>query len=247
MIFLIILGIILLLINSTVGAIYFAGVLFAITIGLIIKEGKNERTKRVKRTKEVNMSNKLKELYETDRKKFWVYFSCVIIGIITVISCGVVIAVADITPCDHEYVIIEEIDPTDTEKGKIVRECSLCGIEKVETLPKLTSPSYVEGVDYEEIYRAYQENELRANDVYQYNRYRITAKVTGIESDGLLNLMGGATLTMLIRVDNTYVYFLAEFEKDQEEALKTINVGDTITFEGECVSDELWVECELIK
>ena len=43
MIFLIILGIILLLINSTVGAIYFAVALFAITIGLIIKEEKNKK------------------------------------------------------------------------------------------------------------------------------------------------------------------------------------------------------------
>ena len=45
MFFLIILGVILLLINSTVGAIYFAGILFAIAIGLIIKEEKNKKKK----------------------------------------------------------------------------------------------------------------------------------------------------------------------------------------------------------
>ena len=39
----------------------------------------------------------------------------------------------------------------------------------------------------------------------------------------------------------------AEFEKEQEEALKTINVGDTITFEGECLSAGTWVECELLQ
>ena len=99
MIFLIILGVILLLINSTVGAIYFSGILFAITIGLIIKEEKNKgnkrvnRVKRAKRTREVNAGNELKALCETDRKKFWVYFSCAIIVIITVIFCGVVIVV----------------------------------------------------------------------------------------------------------------------------------------------------------
>lgn len=103
-----------------------------------------------------------------------------------------------------------------------------------------------ERVTFDEIYRAYKENELRADDVYQYNRYRITAKVNGMETGGLLNLTGGATLTMEKQVDSTVVFFTAEFEKDQEEALKTINVGDTITFEGECLSAGTWEDCELI-
>ena len=251
MIVMILVGIILLLINYTVGAIYIAAVLFAITIGLIIKEEKKKnkiKPKKEKRTKEVNMNNKLKELYEKNPKNFCVYLSCIIIGIITFVSCVAIIVIYGIgtEPCEHEFTIIEEIAPTYDEKGKVVKECPLCGIKKTETVPALTSPSYIEGVDYEEIYRAYQENELRAKDVYQNNRYRITAQVKGMESDGLLNLTGGATLTMLIEIDNTYVFFLAEFDKDQEEALKTINVGDTITFEGKCASDELWTACEII-
>ena len=103
-----------------------------------------------------------------------------------------------------------------------------------------------ESVTFDEIYRAYKENELRADDVYQYNRYRITAKVNGMETGGLLNLTGGATLTMEKQVDSTFVFFIAEFEKDQEDALKTISVGDTITFEGECLSAGTWENCELI-
>ena len=103
-----------------------------------------------------------------------------------------------------------------------------------------------ESVTFDEIYRAYKENELRADDVYQYNRYRITAKVNGMETGGLLNLTGGATLTMEKQVDSTIVFFIAEFEKDQEDALKTISVGDTITFEGECLSAGTWENCELI-
>lgn len=103
-----------------------------------------------------------------------------------------------------------------------------------------------ESVTFDEIYRAYKENELRADDVYQYNRYRITAKVNGMETGGLLNLTGGATLTMEKQVDFTIVFFIAEFEKDQEDALKTISVGDTITFEGECLSAGTWENCELI-
>lgn len=141
MFFLILVGLILLLINPIVGGIYIAVILMAITIGLIMKEEKNKANKRIKitkRTKGVGMSNKLKELYETDSKKFWVYFSCAVIVVITVILCCVVIATADFSPCDHEYVITEEIAPTYDEKGKVVKECSLCGREKVETIPKLT-------------------------------------------------------------------------------------------------------------
>lgn len=68
-----------------------------------------------------------------------------------------------------------------------------------------------------------------------------------METDGLLNWSGGATLTMETRVGNTIVFFYAEFEKEQEEALKDVNVGDEITFEGECLSAGTWVECELIE
>ena len=102
-------------------------------------------------------------------------------------------------------------------------------------------------VTFEEIYRAYKENELRANDAYQFNRYQITAKVNGMKTGGLLNLTGGATLTMEVKVDNTVVFFYAEFEKEQEEALKQINVGDTITFEGKCLSAGSWSDCKLIQ
>ena len=63
---------------------------------------------------------------------------------------------------------------------------------------------------------------------------------------GILNLTGGATLTMETRIDNTIVFFYAEFERDQEEALKTVNVGDTITFDGTCISAGNWEDCELI-
>lgn len=55
-----------------------------------------------------------------------------------------------------------------------------------------------------------------------------------------------ATLTMETTVDNTIVFFYASFEKEQEEALKSLDVGDEITFEGECLSAGTWIECELI-
>ena len=94
---------------------------------------------------------------------------------------------------------------------------------------------------FDEIYYAYKENEL-----YQYNRYRVTAKINGMTNDGLFNMTGGAMLTLETKVDNTIVFFYAEFEKEQEENLKSVKVGDTITFEGKCLDAGNWTECELI-
>ena len=102
-------------------------------------------------------------------------------------------------------------------------------------------------VTYDEIYNAYQSNELTADELYKNNRYRITATVHRISNDGILNLTGGATITMRTEVGDKVVSIIAEFEKDQEEALKRIAVGDTITFEGKCVSEGAWMECKIIE
>lgn len=119
-----------------------------------------------------------------------------------------------------------------------------------DSTTKQTKPeSDNENISFAEIYRAYQENELNADDVYGGNRYRITATVREIDSDGIwtLNgLLGGAMLTMENEVDGINIVFKAEFNKDQEDDLKTISVGDTIVFEGECSSAGLWTECKIV-
>ena len=170
----------------------------------------------------------------------------------------------------HDMRIKSQVEPTETLEGEIMRQCNRCEFSEVEKVEKLSNesentepqsqapseeptteptqePESAASVSYAEIYKAYKENELRADDTYKNNRYQITAKVNGMSTGGLFNLTGGATLTMEIRVDNTIVFFYAEFEKEQEEALKTINVGDTITFEGECLSAGTWVDCELLQ
>lgn len=99
---------------------------------------------------------------------------------------------------------------------------------------------------FEEIYQAYKDNELVADDLYKGRRYEVTATINGMETGGLMNMTGGATLTMEKKIGNTIVVFLAEFERDQEEPLKNIKVGDEITFEGTCYSAGSWSDCELV-
>ena len=164
----------------------------------------------------------------------------------------------------HDMKEVRRVNPTYSTAGEIVEKCSRCGYEEIDILEKLkdpTEPKITEpetqptepsesvdlSVTYDDIYLAYKENELVANDMYRYNRYRITAKINGMATGGLLNLTGGATLTMEKRVGNTIVFFYAEFEKEQEEALKQVKVGDTITFEGECIGRSGFDDCELIR
>lgn len=151
------------------------------------------------------------------QKKRVVYLLCGIIIAITVFSCAVILMS---TPTESSPA---ESEPQTSEE-----------ISEVGT------------ATFDEIYHAYKENELVADDLYQYNRYRVTAKINGMTNDGLFNLTGGATLTLETKVDNTIVFFYAEFEKEQEENLKTVKVGDTITFEGKCLNAGNWSECELV-
>ena len=151
------------------------------------------------------------------QKKRVVYLLCGIIIAITVFICTVVLVSALMNPSPSES------EPQTAEET-----------------------SEVGTATFDEIYYAYKENELVADDLYQYNRYRVTAKINGITNDGLFNMNGGAMLTLETKVDNTIVFFHAEFEKEQEENLKSVKVGDTITFEGKCLDAGNWSECELI-
>ncbi len=151
------------------------------------------------------------------QKKRVVYLLCGIIIAITIFSC---VAILMLPPMES---FSAESEPQTSEETSAVGTAT-----------------------FYEIYQAYKENELVADDLYQYNRYRVTAKINGMTNDGLFNLTGGATLTLETKVDNTIVFFYAEFEKEQEENLKTVKVGDTITFEGKCLDAGNWSECELV-
>lgn len=142
----------------------------------------------------------------------------------------------------HKMKEFSRVSVPNTYEEKIISKCSRCDYKKTEII-KLT---YIKSVNFDEIYLAYEENPLRAADKYEGNRYRITAEINGMTTGGLANISGGATLTMETKVGNTYVFFYAEFEKEQEEILKTVNKGDTITFEGTCVDSGNWSECEII-
>ena len=105
----------------------------------------------------------------------------------------------------------------------------------------------VEKLNFSECYYAYKSNELRADDTYKGNRYSLTAQVLSIHNtdDSLLYWDDEVIVQFEIAVDDIIAVGEALFEKEQAEALKEINVGDTITFIGECRSAGAWIDCEL--
>ena len=104
----------------------------------------------------------------------------------------------------------------------------------------------VKKASFTEIYKAYKKNELRADGKYEHNRYKIKAKVNGMTDDGILNFDKSIKLTLETKVDNTIVFFYADFGKEEAEKLKKIDVGDNIVFEGECLDAYTWVECKIV-
>ncbi len=166
----------------------------------------------------------------------WILAGGFLLGIVLMIvfsiakkSTGVIIGVAVAVVCMIFFVVDITVEPHKN------------GYE-----PSTAEEDTVGTATFEEIYKAYKENELVADDLYKNNRYQVTAKIDDMTNDGLFNLTGGATLTLEKTIGNTIVVFYAEFEKEQEENLKTVKVGDTITFVGECLSAGGWIDCELV-
>lgn len=187
----------------------------------------------------------IKTIRRKQSKKWWVL--C-LVGLILFVVFELIAAEVNQNPPQNDHAVSQEVEP---ETEPIVKsEETIISTEAEEPSIEEGASSVEKEIDlsvtFEEVYRAYKENELRADDTYKGNVYRITAKVNGMKTGGLLNLTGGATLTMEKQIDSTIVFFYAEFEKEQEGNLKTINVGDTITFEGRCLSAGTWTDCELI-
>lgn len=166
-------------------------------------------------------------------KKIWGFASLGCLAVL--IICFIASPPADST---SQEPVSEKTTVTETTKKQTTAKETTTKKEKYEKADL--------SVNYKDIYLAYKKNELSANEKYEYNRYRVKAKVNKIDTDGMFNMTGGATLTMQCKVNNTIVLLSAEFEKDQEKNLKNIAVGDTIVFEGKCLSSQVWSECIII-
>lgn len=136
------------------------------------------------------------------------------------------------------------------DKEEIVYKCESCGEENIETTSqeKTVESKEEKTVTFEEIYTAYKNNELSADDTYKGNRYRITCTFSSVGDGGLNGLLGSLSVTAYAYANGTQCVLWCTFDEDtQREALSKLNKGDQFTFEGICDSWGNWSDCKIVE
>lgn len=119
------------------------------------------------------------------------------------------------------------------ESAKLAAASSKAASKPKRSNSNSEKTTVVTTIDFDTVYKEYKANEVRAEETYGKKRYRVVGNVNALTDDGLMNLMGGVTVTLTRKVGNTTVFFFASFPKDQKEKIMQINAGDDITIVGE--------------
>lgn len=141
-------------------------------------------------------------------------------------------------PASKEQSASEKAKEEERNAAIRAESAKLAASSKTTSKPKRSNSSSntttaVTTIDFDTVYKEYKANEVRAEETYGKKRYRVTGNVNALTDDGLMNLMGGVTVTLTRKVGNTTVFFFASFPKDQKEKIMKINAGDDITIVGE--------------
>lgn len=143
--------------------------------------------------------------------------------------------------CLHEWKETKRNEPTLIAEGVSYQKCDLCGEKKEDIVDKL-----VQTVTLEELYTEFENNELRAKDMYSGQYFIIDGIMEGVEDSGLLNIGGGATLTIKHSSKFGNLWLIASFEKNNVEPLKALDKGDYVRVYGRCNSWGSWGDCQLL-
>lgn len=141
-------------------------------------------------------------------------------------------------PASNEQSASEKAKEEERNAAIKAESAKLAASSKVASKPKRSNSNsekttVVTTIDFDTVYKEYKANEVRAEETYGKKRYRVVGNVNALTDDGLMNLMGGVTVTLTRKVGNTTVFFFASFPKDQKEKIMQINAGDDITIVGE--------------
>lgn len=141
-------------------------------------------------------------------------------------------------PASNEQSASEKAKEEERNAAIKAESAKLAASSKAASKPKRSNSNsekttVVTTIDFDTVYKEYKANEVRAEETYGKKRYRVVGNVNALTDDGLMNLMGGVTVTLTRKVGNTTVFFFASFPKDQKEKIIQINAGDDITIVGE--------------
>ncbi|HIT73422.1 MAG TPA: hypothetical protein IAD10_07165, partial [Candidatus Fimicola cottocaccae] len=99
----------------------------------------------------------------------------------------------------------------------------------------------------DEIYNAYDNNELKADELYKGKEYLILGKFDGASDDGLFNnLLKEVSVSIIVEHPNRNYILSCSFDKELwRDKILTLNKGDEIFIKGECYSWGVWSNCSI--
>lgn len=115
-----------------------------------------------------------------------------------------------------------------------------------ESAEKTVSERTIEKASYKDVYTAYQENTVNAEDLYKGKWFKITAEINQINND-MAPLSDDIVITCQKKIDSTLVFFYARFPQTYREDIKKLKAGDKITFIGKCKNADNWTDCDLVQ
>ena len=118
------------------------------------------------------------------------------------------------------------IEPTFEHEGQRSRTCSACQYVENSNIPAI---DYIE-VTANELWSAFDENEVKAEQTYNGKKVRITGIISDINSSGAF-----VDANVLLVVDGSYFGCVqCNFESKNASMLSTLHKGDSVTIEGTC-------------
>ena len=150
--------------------------------------------------------------------------------------------------CGYEHVeLLDALPPSDVSKvsvppsntqpaSSVAKPSSMT--PESESVPEQYIPTQDEtNTQFHEIYMAYKENELSADDSYKGSRYILYGTFQSATEDGILNKLNGTiTVNIEIKFDDVWYILICTFDKSHRDDIATLKKGDLVCFEGECYS-----------
>ena len=141
--------------------------------------------------------------------------------------CGTTKTIEEGSPIPHSFGDwIVSIEPTTEKEGQKSRTCSVCQYIENSNIPAI---DYIE-VTANELWSAFDENEVNAEQVYNGKKVRITGVISDINSSGAF-----VDANVLLLVDVSYFGCVqCNFRSKNADMLSTLRKGDSVTIEGTC-------------
>ena len=141
--------------------------------------------------------------------------------------CGTIETIEEGSPIPHSFGDWSvSIEPTTEKEGQKSRICSVCQYIENSNIPAI---DYIE-VTANELWSAFDENEVNAEQAYNGKKVRITGVISDINSSGAF-----VDANVLLLVDGSYFGCVqCNFGSKNVDMLSTLHKGDSVTIEGTC-------------